>query len=79
MENLLQVSSGQSPPRETPVADFWTQIRSKIRELIKDAFESMLSDSSTNKSIIHQSYNKNISISRDSTIENTGENLCRKD
>lgn len=79
MENLLQVSSGQSPSHETPVADFWTQIRSKTRELIKDAFESMLSDSSTNKSIIQQSYNKNISISCDSTIENTGENLCRKD
>ena len=57
-QNLLQASSDQSPSHEIPVADFSTQIGSKIKELIKTAIESKLGSSSTNKSINFQSHNK---------------------
>ena len=45
-QNLLQVSSDQLPSHEIPVADFSTQIGSKIKELIKTAIESKLASSS---------------------------------
>ena len=57
-QNLLQVSSDQLPSHEIPVADFSTQIGSKIKELIKTAIESKLGSSSTNKSTNFQSHNK---------------------
>ena len=59
-QNLLQVSSDQLPSHEIPVANFSTQIGSKIKELIKTAIESKLGSSSTNKSTIFQSHNKKI-------------------
>lgn len=45
-QNLLQVSSDQLPSHEIPVANFSTQIGSKIKELIKTAIESKLASSS---------------------------------
>lgn len=59
-QNLLQVSSDQLPSHEIPVANFSTQIGSKIKELIKTAIESKLGSSSTNKSTNFQSHNKKI-------------------
>lgn len=59
-QNLLQVSSDQLPSHEIPVANFSTQIGSKIKELIKTAIESKLRSSSTNKSTNFQSHNKKI-------------------
>ena len=65
-QNLLQVSSDQLPSHEIPVANFSTQIGSKIKELIKTAIESRLGSSSTNK-------NTNFSKPQQ---KNTDENLC---
>ena len=59
-QNLLQVSSDQLPSHEIPVANFSTQIGSKIKELIKTTIESKLGSSSTNKSTNFQSHNKKI-------------------
>ena len=65
-QNLLQVSSDQLPSHEIPVANFSTQIGSKIKELIKTAIESKLGSSSTNKST-------NFSKPQQ---KNTDENFC---
>ena len=67
-QNLLQVSSDQLPSHEIPVANFSTQIGSKIKELIKTAIESKLGSSSTNK-------NKSTNFSKPQQ-KNTDENFC---
>lgn len=71
---FLQANLGAPPLRESPVADFWTQIGSNIGELIKTFFEYKLSDSSTDKSAFLQSRHNN-GISGSSLNKNFGENV----